>query len=358
MIGNQKSVDRSCIIQEHDIQKWTTRNAGDQNEALSINDLTPNYFLVELLTNIKLQGYRFIAVSPSTHERFLSKTKSQGKNLRDIFGWSMTFSKDALCPMIEKIMNEGNFIVECGDSFHSLLRIATLGSDLFLHSSFPTTEHEAVFFGPDTYRFARFIRQSLEKYQYTWRNDVTLGGLPLRILDIGCGTGAGGIAAVRALPHGTLFELTMNDINSYALEFACANAFVAEVPIKVIAGDIFKNIHGEFDLIISNPPYMQDDSDRAYRNGGAQLGLDLSIRIFKTAYEHLAPGGKLILYTGVAMTTPLDPFLNQVTPLLANADCSWSYEEIDPDIFGEELERPAYFNVHRIAAIGLVVTRH
>lgn len=34
-----------------------------------------------------------------------------------------------------------------------------------------------------------------------------------------------------------------------------------------------------------------------------------------------------------------------------------SYDEIDPDVFGEELEQPAYAAAHRIAAVGLVVTR-
>lgn len=36
---------------------------------------------------------------------------------------------------------------------------------------------------------------------------------------------------------------------------------------------------------------------------------------------------------------------------------STSYDEIDPDVFGEELEQPAYAAAHRIAAVGLVVTR-
>jgi hypothetical protein len=33
------------------------------------------------------------------------------------------------------------------------------------------------------------------------------------------------------------------------------------------------------------------------------------------------------------------------------------YDEIDPDVFGEELEQPAYAAAHRIAVVGLVVTR-
>ena len=115
--------------------------------------------------------------------------------------------------------------------------------------------------------------------------------------------------------------------------------------------------HGEFDLIISNPPYMQDSTGRAYRNGGDRLGLDFSLRVVQHSIHHLAPGGRLLLYTGVAMTTHTDPFLEELVALLAEAGCHWSYDEIDPDVFGEELEQPAYTAAHRIAAVGLVVTR-
>ena len=37
--------------------------------------------------------------------------------------------------------------------------------------------------------------------------------------------------------------------------------------------------------------------------------------------------------------------------------CSLRYDEIDPDIFGEELERPRYAEVERIAAIGAVIRK-
>ena len=313
--------------------------------------------LVDLLTNIKVQGYTFITVTPRTHEHFLSRANVKGKNLSDIFGWNLPFSIDALCPMLRRIMVDANIIEPSGDLLRSKLRISSLGGDLFLHSAFPTNEHDAVFFGPDTYRFARFIRHILENDERLFSEKNKKFQRPFRILDIGCGTGAGGIAAVRALPQGRSYELSMNDISATALDLTRVNARVAGVPINCMEGDIFAAINEKFDLIVANPPYISDMSGRAYRDGGAHLGLDLSIRIFKTALEHLVPGGQLILYTGVAMTSQLDPFLSTITPLLAAVACTWSYEEIDPDIFGEELEMPAYANAHRIAAVGLVVTR-
>jgi SAM-dependent methyltransferase len=325
-------------------------------EINSIPMLEHHDLLVDLLTNVKNQGFRFITVTPRTHEYFLCKTKSPGKNLRDIFGWNLPFAEDALCPMLKRIMFEANIIEACGDLLRSKLRISSLGNDLYLHSAFPSKEHDAVFFGPDTYRFARFIRHSLEKVERL-SGENKIFQKPLRILDIGCGTGAGGIAAVRTLSRGQSFKLRMNDVSATALGLTVVNAQVAGIPINCMEGDIIETLHEKFDVIIANPPYMSDESGRAYRDGGAHLGLDLSIRIFNTAFEHLAPQGTLILYTGVAMTSQSDPFLSTIMPLLAGVNCTWTYEEIDADVFGEELEMPAYSQAHRIAAVGLVVRR-
>jgi hypothetical protein len=52
-----------------------------------------------------------------------------------------------------------------------------------------------------------------------------------------------------------------------------------------------------------------------------------------------------------------DPFLAELQPLLATPGFDWSYAEIDPDVFGEELERPVYAHIDRIAAVGLIATR-
>lgn len=329
------------------------KNAQKQ-PVLSDKELLLHNLLVDLLTIIKLQGYQFTTVTPRTHEHFYSRAHTQGNNLRDIFGWNLPFSFDAISPAVKAIMIEAGIIEPCEELWRSKLRISSLGKDVFLHSEFPTTKQDAVFFGPDTYRFARFIRHSLEKNHAEFIQKFFRK--PLRILDIGCGTGAGGIAAVRALPKHQSYQLTMNDINQTALDLTKINAQVAGVDVQLVKGNILDGLDGKFDLIIVNPPYMQDDSGRAYRDGGENLGLDLGLRIFNIAYEHLAPAGKLILYTGVAMTNASDPFLTTIAPLLSTKDCTWCYEEIDPDIFGEELERPLYAKAYRIAAVGLEVT--
>lgn len=311
--------------------------------------------LTELLQLIAQQGYKFTTVTPLTHERFLTRSAAEGKTLRDIFGWNLPFKMAALPPALRKLMTDAGLLDSCGEYLRSKVRIASIADDLFLHSSFPTNAADAVFFGPDTYRFARFIRHSLNDASFlsTQKNIDK----PLRILDIGCGSGAGGIVAARALPEGTRFDLTMNDINSTALNYARINTTVADIPAAYLHGDIFNTPAAEFDLIISNPPYMRDAAGRTYRDGGARLGRELSVDIVHYALQHLAPGGRLLLYTGVAMTGETDPFLAELLPILTEGNCRWAYEEIDPDIFGEELEQPLYVGSQRIAAVGLTVIK-
>ncbi|HEX6245697.1 MAG TPA: hypothetical protein VFZ61_32455, partial [Polyangiales bacterium] len=50
-----------------------------------------------------------------------------------------------------------------------------------------------------------------------------------------------------------------------------------------------------------------------------------------------------------------DSFLDAVGPILADAGAAFDYTELDPDVFGEELQLPGYEQVERIAAVGLCV---
>jgi hypothetical protein len=67
----------------------------------------------------------------------------------------------------------------------------------------------------------------------------------------------------------------------------------------------------------------------------------------------LRSGGRLLLYTGVAITGDSDHFLESLRAQLDAQCASWSYEELDPDIFGGQLGEPGYEEVERIAAVWL-----
>jgi methylase of polypeptide subunit release factors len=120
---------------------------------------------------------------------------------------------------------------------------------------------------------------------------------------------------------------------------------------------LLTEIEGSFDLIVANPPYLADATARLYRDGGGTLGSGLSLRIVNTAIDRLRPGGTLLLYTGAAIIRGDNPFAAEAGNLLDRAGFDWRVSELDPDVFGEELEFGPMAIADRIAVIWLAATR-
>lgn len=74
------------------------------------------------------------------------------------------------------------------------------------------------------------------------------------ILDLCTGSGCIGISLYKNIDS----DITVSDISSDALEVAKTNIFINNVNIKCVCSDLFDNINGTFDVIISNPPYISD----------------------------------------------------------------------------------------------------
>lgn len=295
-------------------------------------------------------GYRFITVTPATHTRVLGRAcRRTAESLTDIFGWNLPFHPRSLPRNIMRLLENYRVVEKAeGGLVRSLVRFSTLGDSLYLHSGFPTVSADAVFFGPDTYRFVALIERTLPT--------LSIARIP-RIADIGCGTGAGGIAAAKLL-HDNSPQLLLTDINPRALEYAAVNIMLAGEPnARLLHGDLFEPIAGPLDLVVANPPYLLDTDERIYRHGGGELGSGLSLRIVREGLSRLAPGGTLILYTASPIVEGgRDIFRDALRVMLNDPQAlRWEYSEIDPDVFGEELENPAYRRVERIAAVSLVV---
>jgi methylase of polypeptide subunit release factors len=302
--------------------------------------------LVRLGEALRACGYEFTTVTPATHARVNARPEnSEAKDLHDVFGWSRSLSRDVLPANILALMQEAGILIEENGMVRSALRVTSLQGELFFHSAFPTTEADAVFFGPDTYRFARAIQAGLKQR-----------ATPLRdAIDIGCGAGPGAILVAKHAPSA---RVLMTDINEFALRLARVNAALAGTTSALPRrSDILSDVDATFDLIVSNPPYLNDALGRAYRHGGGDFGADLSLRILDAALPRLAPAGMFILYTGSAIVDGRDLFRDAALPRLAAADLAWTYEEVDPDVFGEELETEAYRAADRIAAVVLNVRK-
>jgi len=302
--------------------------------------------LLQLAETLRERGYHFITPTPLTHERVNARADNAlAKDLTGVFGWSRPFPHELLPSSIFSLMDQAGVLAPCDSRWRSRVRLSSLDGQLFVHSAFPTDAPDAVFFGPDTYRFANAIQAHLNCHP----------GSIERVVDIGCGSGAGAILTALARPQA---EVLAVDINPQALRLTRINAALAGADnLQARHSDLLNDVSGEFDLILANPPYLIDPHERAYRHGGGPLGAGLSLAIVDSALQRLAPCGTLLLYTGVAMHGNADPFRREIEQRLEGRDLNWTYREVDPDVFGEELLDGAYTECDRIAAVVLEVTR-
>lgn len=121
-----------------------------------------------------------------------------------------------------------------------------------------------------------------------------------RVLDLGCGAGVIGSYLKQQNPN---VELTMTDIHAMALASAKRTLAENNLQGEVLASDVFSDIQGKFDLIISNPPF-HDGIDTAY-----QAVTDL----IKQAKWYLNSGGELRIVANAFLPYPdlLDQYFGQ-----------------------------------------------
>lgn len=133
-----------------------------------------------------------------------------------------------------------------------------------------------------------------------------------RILDLCCGSGCIGIAAQYQFPDA---EVVMSDLSADALEVAAINLRRHDLDgvIELYQSDLFASIPAQqFDVIISNPPYVDaedmaalSDEFRAEPELGLAAGDDglaLVERILESALDYLSDDGALFIEVGNSQT--------------------------------------------------------
>lgn len=130
---------------------------------------------------------------------------------------------------------------------------------------------------------------------------------PLKVLDLGTGSGVIGITLANERPR---WQVVMSDVSADALRVAKANQVLQGASGQLVLSDLFDGLGDQqFDLIVTNPPYVAttavdelDEAVRDYEPGLALFagtdGLDFYRRLFKQLADHLKPGGKLYGETG------------------------------------------------------------
>ena len=138
-------------------------------------------------------------------------------------------------------------------------------------------------------------------------HDKTLLGKPGRILDLCTGSGCLAILAALAFPKAHVDAV---ELSKPALEVAAKNVarYKLGKRLALIESDLFREVPGKYDLIITNPPYVDRRAMKAlpreYRYepgmalaGGAD-GLSLVRKIIEGTRSHLRPGGALVCEIG------------------------------------------------------------
>ncbi|HYD44616.1 MAG TPA: methyltransferase [Phenylobacterium sp.] len=296
-----------------------------------------------LLGALAARGYAFVTPTPSACRRMAERPAPARPTLRDIFGWSRPFGRSDLPPDLFALLEESGQLATAEAGFRSRVRVSAVHGRLFAHSAFPATAPDAVFLGPDTYRFADLIHREL-----------ATGPAPRTIWDIGAGAGVGGLLAGLWAPGA---RVTLSDVNPAALAMAEANARHHGCAVGLVRAEGLPPGE-ELDLILANPPYVAGASGRHYKDGGDMHGAALSLAWAEQASARLAPGGRFVMYTGSAILDGGVDALGEALRTLADrTDRQLRYGELDPDVFASELRRQAYDGVERIAAVAAVLER-
>jgi len=165
----------------------------------------------------------------------------------------------------------------------------------------------------------------------------TVSRQPSTVLDFGTGSGCLAVTLAQKFPGAEVHGL---DISPEALAVAQANAAQHQTPVRFHLGDGFAALPAKmnFDLILSNPPYIaaaeietlepevRDFDPRLALDGGLD-GLSFYRRLAAEAGAWLKPAGKLMTEFGDDQAGRVQSIFGQ---------CSWKIEAVEKDLSGRE----------------------
>jgi release factor glutamine methyltransferase len=130
-----------------------------------------------------------------------------------------------------------------------------------------------------------------------------IGAQPMRVADVGTGSGAIAVSLALAAPRA---EIWASDVSAAAVLLASANVlrFGLGDRVRAVRGDLLEPIPGELDLIVANLPYLSAADRARYADLAGEPdeavfadgdGLDVYRRLLRSAEERLTADGAVVI---------------------------------------------------------------
>jgi hypothetical protein len=336
----------------------------------TLNDDLTARAIHALFAELQDKKYSHWCPTPETQELTMKKrdaaSKLDGetiltaKSVHDIWAWSIPVSIEIATklhsPNVLSLLQDAGILTHGSTNLlYPTIRVSNLypkakGPNYYAHSPWPTSEVDSVFFGPDSYRYTRYM-----------------GTLTKRIpncrvaIDMCTGAGVGAVHLALEFPDADVYGL---DINPKALKLARINAAhlcpnKKPKQLQMLYSDAYTAVQdklaGIVDVIAIDPPFIADDK-RTYAQGG-YLGIQFTLDMLRKSFDMLRVGGEAWLHMAAPITFDgRDVFREEIEKLEG-----WEiaeYEIIDVDIFGNEMGNlNTYPGIGNLASVGLVLKK-
>lgn len=307
---------------------------------VELGDVVSDRGLLDLGMLLKQRNYAFVQPSVSEVRRQRRRPAEVADALPRLFGWGMEVGLGEIDRTLREAIGAAGVLHAdrqqgvCAAS----IRCATVRGALCFHTAGPGAAQDAVFIGPDTYHFIDVLEREL-----AGRSGISA------ILEVGCGSGAASIWLAQRFPHA---HVVACDINPAALRLADINRRLAGVDnLSFVLSDVLAGVQGEFDLVVSNPPFIADSAGRIYRDGGGLLGMALPLRIIDEAHARLRQHGTVLMYT----VSPIVRGRHVLADQLQARAIGHAIHVLDPDVYRDLHALPAYQGVESICAVLVAV---
>lgn len=127
-----------------------------------------------------------------------------------------------------------------------------------------------------------------------------------RVLDLCAGSGCIGVAVLKEIPGATVDFVEIDPLHHTTIKKNVKENGIDVYRACILGGDLFENISSQYDVILSNPPYIDPKLSFRVEPGvanhepeaalyGGEAGIEVLARILREAPQHLKTGGSLYI---------------------------------------------------------------